>query len=120
MIISKLKTKYWERTHKYGIRIPRDTIEAKRLDNENGNTLWMDAIRLELKNVRIAFEEYHGNPNELLGYQRIECHMIYDVKLSENFRRKARYAAGGFVLCPPATYLALRLKFSDNFTSYIM
>ena len=102
MIIAKLKTKYWERTHRYGIRIPRDAKEAKKLDNENGNILWMDAIRLEMKNVRIAFEEYHGSPTELIGYQRIECHMIFDVKLSENFRCKARYVAGRHKAKPSA------------------
>ena len=94
MIISKMKTKYWERTHKYGLQIPKDTKKAKKLDGSNGITLWMDAIRLEMKNVRVAFEEYHGNPVELIGYQKIEYHMIFNVKISENFRRKARYIAG--------------------------
>ena len=31
-IISKVKSKYWTRTHKFGIRIPKDAEEAKRLD----------------------------------------------------------------------------------------
>ena len=29
------------------------------------------------------------------GYQQIKCHMIFDVKMGENFRRKARFVAGG-------------------------
>ena len=62
MIISKLKSNYWERTHKYGIRIPRNVKEAEQIDISNGNKLWMEAIRLEMKNVHIAFEEYDGNP----------------------------------------------------------
>ena len=38
----------------------------------------------------IAFEEHHGNPNELAfqGYQEITGHIIFDVKLGENFRVK--------------------------------
>ena len=31
-IVKKVKSKYWERTHKYGIRIPKDVQEAKDLD----------------------------------------------------------------------------------------
>ena len=29
------------------------------------------------------------------GYQQIKYHMIFDVKMSENFRSKARFATGG-------------------------
>ena len=28
-IISKVKTKYWQRTHKYGIEIPKSIVEAQ-------------------------------------------------------------------------------------------
>ena len=76
MIISKLKCKYWERTHKYGIRIPKSIQEARELDRQNGNNLWMDSVRLEMSNVKVAFEEYNGNPSELIGYQEIKCHMV--------------------------------------------
>ena len=40
MIISKLKSKYWERTHKYGIKIPKHMKEAIAFDRENNNTYW--------------------------------------------------------------------------------
>eukprot|EP00934_Nitzschia_sp_Nitz4_P004494 Nitzschia sp. Nitz4//scaffold699_size1639//47//1622//NITZ4_009318-RA/size1639-snap-gene-0.2-mRNA-1//-1//CDS//3329556654//4484//frame0 len=55
-IIAKVKTKYWSRTHKYGFRIPKSVKEALEIDRENGDTLWWDAIMLEMKNVRPAFE----------------------------------------------------------------
>ena len=87
IIISKVKTKYWKRTHKFGIRIPKSVQEAKLLDEQNGNTLWMDAIKMEMKNVRIAFEVYEGNIKDLRGYQHIDYHMIFDIKMGENFRR---------------------------------
>ena len=102
LIIAKIKSKYWERTHKFGIRIPKNVKETMQIDKENGNTMWMDAVKKEMGNVRVAFEEHNGNPNELVGYQKIECHMIFDIKLSENFRRKARYVAGGHKTKPPA------------------
>ena len=92
-IISKVKSKYWQRTHKFGIRIPKSVEEAKRLDKENGDNLWWDAICQEMKNVRIAFEEREGPMPP--GYQHIKCHIIFDVKMGENFRRKARLVAGG-------------------------
>ena len=39
-IISKVKSKYWLRTHKFGTRIPKSVEEAKRLDQENGDSQW--------------------------------------------------------------------------------
>ena len=89
--ISKVKSKYWQTTHKYGIRVPKSAEEAKRIDAENGDTKWWDAIELEMKNVRVAFNAFGGTSDEARkqGYKFIKCHMIFDIKLSENFRRKA-------------------------------
>lgn len=105
-IISKVKSKYWQRTHKYGIRIPKSVKEAFEIDKANGNTYWEDAIKKEMANVGIAFSpSEEENPHELekLGYQLVNCHMIFDVKLGENFRRKARYVAGGHMTDTPAS-----------------
>jgi hypothetical protein len=94
-IIKKIKSKYWEKSHKYGIRIPKSIEECKMLDAENQNTYWMDAVRLEMSNVMSAFALFDGDPCELSDYKRIKGHLIFDVKLGENFRRKARYVADG-------------------------
>ena len=102
-IISKIKTKYWQRTHKYGIRIPKSVKEAIEIDRENGNTLWQDAIALEMKNVRVAFQLCEGDPRDLVGYKSIKTHMIFDVKLGENFRRKARLVADGHMTKTPTS-----------------
>ena len=59
-IVAKIKSKYWTRTHKFGVKIPKTIAQAKQFDQENGNTLWWDAIVMEMKNVRIAFEEFDG------------------------------------------------------------
>lgn len=102
-IIAKTKSKYWVRTHKFGIKIPKTVEEAKRFDQENGNTLWWDSIVKEMKNVRIAFEIWEGEESDIPpGYQKIKCHMIFDVKMGENFRRKARMVAGGHTTVAPA------------------
>ena len=102
--ISKLKSKYWQRTHKYGIEVPKSVAHALELDTKNGDTRWWDAIMKEMANVRVAFSKFQGEKKDLPpGFQEIKCHMIFDVKLGENFRRKARYVAGGHVTDPPAT-----------------
>ena len=39
-IIAKLKSKYWQRSNKYGIRIPKTVEEALQIDKDEGSTLW--------------------------------------------------------------------------------
>ena len=103
-ILAKVKSKYWLRSHKFGIRIPKSVEEAKKVDNQNGNTLWWDAICKEMRNVQPAFEVFEGTKDQLpVGYQFMKCHMIFDVKFGENFRRKARLVAGGHMTETPAT-----------------
>ena len=54
IIISKLKSKYWQRTHKYGIQIPKSVEEAYELDRQNDNTLWTNGIIEEMNKVKIV------------------------------------------------------------------
>ena len=63
--------------HKYGVRVPRNVKEALEIDAENGNTLWDDAIELEMKNNRVAFEEYDDNIGDLVAYEQISGHRCY-------------------------------------------
>ena len=63
----------------------------------------MDAIKKEMKKVMVAFEEIDGNPHELQGFQQITGHLVFDLKLSEGFRRKARYCADGHKTKPPSS-----------------
>ena len=50
-IISKTASRYWQKTHKYGISIPKTVKEAVQINEENGYTRWWDAIWKEIKNV---------------------------------------------------------------------
>ena len=103
-IIMKTKSKYWLRTHKFGIEIPKSVLQARQIDAKRGNTLWWDAICKEMKNVRPAFEVFEGGVHQLhSGFQEIKCHMIFDVKIGENFCRKAHLVAGGHTTDTPAT-----------------
>jgi len=55
--------------------------EAWDLDNENGNTLWWDVLVKEMRNVKIN----KGSEEDLIGYAKVDCHVIWDVKLGANF-----------------------------------
>jgi hypothetical protein len=63
----------------------------------------MQSDLAEIKNVRIAFEEFDGDPSTLAGYTQITGHIIFDVKLGENFRQKARFCADGHKTGAPAS-----------------
>ena len=96
--------RYWLKTHKYGIRVPNTVKEVILIDKENGDTLWWDAIMKEMKNVRTAFEVFDKRKEDIpIGYQQIKCHIIFDVKLGENFSRKARLVGGGHTTTAPAS-----------------
>jgi hypothetical protein len=90
--VSSAKTKYWLKSHKYGIRLPKSIKEALQIDKETGTTFWTDAIRKEMKNVMVTFE-FTDNDVTPVGHQRITLHMVFDVKIT--LQRKARLVADG-------------------------
>ena len=103
-ILAKVKSKYWLRTHKFGICIPKSVEEAKKIHEQNGDKLWWDAICKEMKNVCPAFEVFEGKEDDIpKDYQFMRCHMIFNVKFGENFLRKARLVAGGHMTDTPNT-----------------
>ena len=57
-----------------------------------------------MKNVRPAYEVFEGKQHDIPpGLQQIRCHMIFDVKVGENFHRKAWCVAGGHTTETPAS-----------------
>jgi hypothetical protein len=92
--VKQRKTRYLKRTHKFGIQLPKTIDEALALDQLNGNTLWAAGIAKEMKNVCVAFKILANDESVPIGYQRIPCHMVFDIKM-EDFTRKARLVAGG-------------------------
>ena len=52
-MISKPKSKYWQRTHTYGINIPKSVKEAYKFDEENGNKIRIYGIKEELNKVML-------------------------------------------------------------------
>jgi hypothetical protein len=101
-LVRRRTTRYLKRTNKFGIEFPKTVKEALALDRKNGNTLWADAIAKEMREVRIAFNILPDGGSAPIGYQKIPCHMVFDVK-KEDFRRKARLVAGGHLTEAPAT-----------------
>ena len=101
-ILSAIKSRYHKRTHKLGFELPKDVEQAIAIDKKNGNTLWQDAIAKEMANVRVAFKILTGGEEIPPGHQFMECHLVFDVKLGEGFRRKARLVAGGHMTEEPA------------------
>ena len=101
-IIAAVNKRYHKRTHKFGIEVPKTYDECVRLDRENNNTLWQDAVRQEMKKVRVAFQTLKEGEAVPPTFQEIRCHLIFDVKM-EDFRRKARFVAGGHMTEAPKT-----------------
>ena len=69
-IICQIKAGMKVTTHKYGIEIPRSIKDAKRLDEKNGNTLWMDALAKEMMNVSVAFNILPKGESAPAGYKK--------------------------------------------------
>jgi AhpD family alkylhydroperoxidase len=61
-----------------------------------------------MRNVRPAFERWDGTLEDatvgkkLVGYQRINCHMVFDIKM-DNLTRKARFVARGYTTDTPSS-----------------
>ena len=120
-IISKLKTRYWRTSHKFGIRLPHSIDEALAIDKENGNDFWEKAINKEMKRVKISWKihEEHapeqvrdGKAETLIGFQEIGCHLVFDVKM--DFTRKARFVAEGYRAEAPASMIYSSVAQKDS------
>lgn len=106
-IISKVQTRLRKKNMKFGIQIPRTVEEAYELDRINGNTLWADAIDKEFRNSSVAFQVRDEGEIAPVGWTKITCHLIFDVKM--DLTRKARYVAGGHLtdVDPHYTYASV-------------
>ena len=85
-IISKVKSKYWRSTHKFGIEIGKSVQEAYKNDRNMGTLHWTKAIEKEMRNVRVAFEKMDGATELQMrtdklrpGYSFCSTHMIFDI-----------------------------------------
>jgi hypothetical protein len=80
--------------YKFGIQVPKGTKNAIDLDKKNGNQLWKEDIKTELKKLidyqtLIGIDSGEGIPT---GNQKIHYHIVFDVKY--DLRHKARLVVG--------------------------
>lgn len=109
-LISKVKSKYWRTSHKFGIRIPKTVKEAYAIDRETGTDHWTRAIEKEIKNVRVAFQLLDNVSESDMrtgkvkpGFGYCGTHMIFDIKMDGKFTRKARLVADGHLTKAPSS-----------------
>ena len=83
-MINAAKVKSFHNTvqYTYGVCIPCDTNKALKLDEENGNDNWKNAISLEIQQL-MDYDTFIDKgirkqmPNDCT---KIRCHMIFTVK----------------------------------------
>ena len=56
-IISKVKTRYWRKTHSFGIIITKMVKEVLEIDKATGNNFGEPAIQKQMPNLRISFDK---------------------------------------------------------------
>ena len=54
--ISKVKAKYWRKTYKFGIQVPKTVDKACKIDRKKGTTFCKKRIEKEMDNVRVSFD----------------------------------------------------------------
>ena len=96
--------------YQFGFLIPKDYKQALQLDEQNGNSKWYDATKLEMDQINeyTVFQD-HGKAkidpkskkvsNDPEGYQKIRVHLIFAAK--HDGRHKARLVAGGHLTPDP-------------------
>ena len=82
-LVRKRNPRYLKRTHKFGIELPKTVKEALELDKKNGNIFWAEAIAKEMRDVCVTFKILLDGQSVPIGYQKIPCHMIFDIKMED-------------------------------------
>ena len=100
-IIAAVNSRVRKSTHKYGIEIPNSVQDAIRIDRDNKDTFWQDAINKEMRNVGIAFKILENSEHVPPGYRKSSGHLVFDVKM--DFTRKARWVKDGHRTPDPET-----------------
>jgi hypothetical protein len=88
-----MKKRYFCTNQKYRIELPHTVERALQIDKETGTTFWQDALQKEMKAVMIAFKILDEGAERPVGYKKVHCHIMFDIKL-RTLQRKARYVCG--------------------------
>ena len=95
-IIYRVKSKYWRTSHKFGIQVSKTVKEAYEIEKKLGTDFWTKAIVKEMTNVRISFDNLDGVTPDAMGkgtikpgYEHVNIHMIFNIKMDVKFTRKS-------------------------------
>ena len=96
--------------YQFGFLIPKDYKQPLQLDEQNGNSKWYDATKLEMDQIneyKVFQDDGKAKIDHKLrkvsnapdGYQKIRVHLIFAVK--HDGRHKPRLVAGGHLTPDP-------------------
>ena len=85
-IIASVSFRLKKQNFKCGIMVPISIEEAKQLDHNNGNTLWMDAIEKEMANAKVAFDILQLGDLIPVGWKSSSGHLVFDVKMDSTWK----------------------------------
>ena len=86
---------------KFLMVIPNTYNKSVYLDRINDNTYGKDDTKKEMKNVEYDIKFINDGRNLPIGFKRIICHLIFDVKF--DLTRKSRYVGSGHFMQMPAS-----------------
>lgn len=87
--------------NKYGIKIPKNIMEAYTFDRGQGNFFWRNAIRREMKCKSPACYVLNEGVTSPPQYKFVGFHLVLDIKI--DFSRKARLVSDGCKTHYPVT-----------------
>ena len=93
-IAGKVDARIKNKRFKYGIEVPTDWEDAKRLDAWNKDRRWEDSIDKEMNTIKVAFQFLKKDRKATPGYEKSSGHLVFDVKM--DFTRKARWVKDGY------------------------
>ncbi len=82
-LVRKRSPCHLKRAHKFGIEVPKTIKEALELDTKNCNNFWADTIAKEMTDICVAFKILLNWQSAPIGYQKIPCHMVFDIKMKD-------------------------------------
>ena len=91
-ILSAVKARVQATTVKYEIKRPQTLQQALEYDQENNNTLWKDAIDLEMNTILPAFDLPKNNKAPP-GYAKSSGHIVFNINM--DFTQKTRWVKNG-------------------------
>ena len=106
--MSKVKSNYLRTSHNFGIPVPNIVKEAYEIDRQSGTDFCTKDITKYMMNVHISFKKLDGvTPDDMRkgnikpGYDHLNVHMIFNIKMDGNFTRESILVAGGHTTAPP-------------------